>query len=451
LSVVKTLHSQDFIALGLTLGLGFLTKGTFYVYAPPLMIWFFFSRLKQVGVRKLVMETMLLTIIAVTLNAPFWVRNIQTYGGPYGTSDWLRENLTIDEISFLMHGSTAYAASPSDDLPSPKSPPSDDVGGAALIYESTVRLVEQGHARRTESFVGDRVNSLLKRVLRTAGFNFVTPSYAINSTILKVFERFPAVFDEEYISSWNQVAWSHEDTAPNTLHFVLILLSFPVMMWIWYKDGQRLPGIYTLVIATTFLLIPLIIGHGASIWGMRYQLPFFVLWAPVFGVVASRLRPPGISVFLGGLLLVGAIPWLLFNNTRPLIGRVPWPTRVGSIINTPTAEIMFAINPALMPSYIEATDVIQASSCKRIGLRIDSDDLEYLFWWLLEAPQSGIQIESVFTYAHLESLIDWEFEPCAILCTICGNRTRLHGLPLTGDFSRVNLFAGDGFTLDIDG
>lgn len=165
------------------------------------------------------------------------------------------------------------------------------------------------------------------------------------------------------------------------------------------------------------------------------------------------ITPSGSFYFPRGASLsrCSSLNKLLFNNTRPLIGKVPWPTRVGSILNTPTAEIMFAINPDLMPSYIEATDVIQDSNCTRVGLRIDSDDLEYLFWWLLDAPQSGIQIESIFTYSHLEPLIDWDFKPCAILCTICGDRTRLHGLPLTGDFSRVNLFTGEGFTLDIDG
>jgi hypothetical protein len=89
---------------------------------------------------------------------------------------------------------------------------------------------------------------------------------------------------------------------------------------------------------------------------------------------------------------------------------------------------------------------LKSSGCQQIGLRIDSSDLEYLFWWLLDAPQSGMHLETLYTFPELERYIDPAFTPCAIICTICDDRTSLHGLTLDGDYSKVKLFTGSEFT-----
>jgi hypothetical protein len=94
---------------------------------------------------------------------------------------------------------------------------------------------------------------------------------------------------------------------------------------------------------------------------------------------------------------------------------------------------------------------VYASGCTHVGLRIDSDDLEYTFWWLLGAPQSGMHLETIYTVDRLSHLIDPSFHPCAILCTICSDRQSLHGLPLAADLDRVDLFLGPGFVPDPDG
>ena len=41
--------------------------------------------------------------------------------------------------------------------------------------------------------------------------------------------------------------------------------------------------------------------------------------------------------------------------------------------------------------------------------------------------------------------------PCAIICTVCGGRTRLHGLDLAAQTGGMKLFVGEGFTWDEDG
>jgi hypothetical protein len=158
-----------------------------------------------------------------------------------------------------------------------------------------------------------------------------------------------------------------------------------------------------------------------------------------------------LTSYLCGLLLLAALPWVLFNNTRPLIGRTPWPTRVGSILTTSQADLMFAAAPRLQSPYEQAVQAVEVHACQSVGLRIDSGHLEYLFWWLFGAPESGTRIETIYTLPRLEPLLNADFRPCAVICTICGDRTRLHGLPLVAGLNEgVSVFAGDGFTWDPD-
>ena len=192
--------------------------------------------------------------------------------------------------------------------------------------------------------------------------------------------------------------------------------------------------------ATTFVLLPIIFQGGSSGFGIRLQLPFFVLSAPLFGLAVQQVRLDGRSVLIGFLLLVSALPYLLFNNTRPMIGAPPWPTRIRSVFVAPAQEIMFAANLAQQAAGADLAQAVIRSGCREIGLRIDSSDLEYQFWWMLDAPQSGYRLETVYTYPILEYLLDSDFVPCAVICTICGGRVELNDLKLYSDFSGMGLF-----------
>ena len=114
-----------------------------------------------------------------------------------------------------------------------------------------------------------------------------------------------------------------------------------------------------------------------------------------------------------------------------------------SIFREPPVRVLFANWADLQDPYVAAANAIKDTDCRNVGLRLDSHDLEYPWWWLLEAPESGFRLETIYALPWLEKLVDPEFRPCAILCTICGDeRTTLHGLPLVEDFGPVRLYAG---------
>jgi hypothetical protein len=435
----RELTRLEKVGLGLTLGAGFLTKGTFYVYAPPLMLWYFLPRLWSRRIGPVLREAAVLTSIAVMLNLGFWVRNVQTYGGPYGTSEWLQRNLWI---RFRPSAEGTVGETPTEELE-----------GGALATPVAATGESTGEAPRGIinlpsglTVVADWVD----RVARTAAYNLVTPSASVNGVVRQLMARYPRTFPPGFMVEWEIVAWSHEDTTPNSLHLALALLSIGGA-FVVHGPMRSLLRKYGLLVLAMYGLIPVVISHGVSVWGMRYQLPFFVLAAPVAGVVFASVRRPRLTPYLSGLLLLAALPWILFNNTRPLIGRTPWPTRVGSILTTSQADLMFAAVPKLQLPYEQAVQAVRTQACQSVGLRIDSGHLEYLFWWLFGAPESGTRIETIYTVPRLEPLLDRDFRPCAVICTICGDRTRLHGLLLVAGLNEgVSVFAGDGFSWDPD-
>jgi hypothetical protein len=444
----RRLSNIERAGFGLVLGIGFLTKGTFYVYGPPLILWYFISCLRRSGLRRTLFEGIALAMIAMSLNLGFWVRNIITFGGPYGPSAFLNKNLGIKYL-----------------LPEPSSlVPSLESGGVSS--GGTDGELQQPITLRTGDFQvsipirlaappaqpeGNPLTGFAVRILRTAAYNLITPSHAINQLALRAMKRLPTIFNKGYIQQWNQVAWNHEDTAPNPIHFALIPLTLVALLVQHRRQRGTQIGLYSAVVLSTYALIPAVVGHGDTIWGIRYQLPFFVLWAPVAGAALGSIKPIWFSQVLAAALLLSSLPWLLLNNTRPLIGMPPWPTRIGSILTTSPEDMLFASNPSTREAYIKATATISASSCKQVGLRIDSGDLEGQFWWLLNAPQSGIEIQSIFPLDSLKPLVDPNYHPCAILCTICGDRTRLNGLPLISNKKQLSLFMGDSFVPDPDG
>jgi hypothetical protein len=403
----------DRVCLGLALGLAALTKATFYVYAPGFVLWYFILRWRRQGPLKMIVEGMAIASLAIALNLGFWARNVTTFGSPYGL---LQERLWVGRFLSIQSGTSV---------------------------ESTAEGADQRLAAQP-------VAQYLAKLLRSTAFHLATPIGRVHEATLSALRRISPVFDSRFVEQWNLMAWNHEDTAPNPFHLVILVAAGGLVL---VGRGPRPAGssrIYVLAVFGSFLLLPLFIDEDA-IYVIRYHLPFFVLAGPMVGLVASEPRALGGSSFLSWLMLLLAAPLLLFNNTRPLIGRTPWPTRIGSVWTTPATQVLFASNERLRPSYVRGTDLVSQSGCNRVGLRIDSHDLEYAFWWLLRAPQSGIRIESVYVTQRSKPLMDPEFRPCAILCTICADRERLHGLPLAADLDRLDVFLGPSYVADPDG
>lgn len=287
--------------------------------------------------------------------------------------------------------------------------------------------------------------------------HFVSPYEELNA---KLAEQLRSVFgsiDQTLANFELTWGWNHEDLAANPVHLLLIAVTVLGLVLARGRRRNRRLLEYSLVTASVFVMMALVVKFDP--WGIRYQLPFWVMWAPVFGVVIFKIGGRKLTSLAIVLLLLSALPWTFFNRTRPLIAMrdreqserftIPcdWHLgcTIGSVLVEPPETALFANAVQLRDPYLKLAADLRSSGCQKIGLRIDSHDREYLFWWVLGAPQSGIRIESVYPLPEVEHLLEMDYQPCAVICTICGDRTELHGLPLFEDYREVKLFAGDTY------
>jgi 4-amino-4-deoxy-L-arabinose transferase-like glycosyltransferase len=441
LSMKRELSKFEFVCLALSFGLGVLTKGTFFVYFPPLLALFFLARLRKRGFLKSAAYGLILILVVAVLNTPFWSRNVQTYGGPYGTSEWLQRNLSFD-VEFLERFFPDIESTSNEEgmdrnviL---------DVGEDGLRAKLARAQPEDIPIAREPSIGKDdspnAVFVYLSRLAMTAGRNFTSPFGFVTDQLIRFVRAFPAVFGVAYPDELKASAWNHEDHAGNLHHLILVPIS--IILLIFQRSIRRnsLLVSYTITVLCTYALLPIVIGHAPGFWGVRYQLPFFLLWAPIFGVVISALDRNWLTIGAAGLLLTASLPWVLLNNTRPIIGLPPWPTKIESIFTADQDEILLATNPGLRDDFTLTANTIREADCKNVGLVIEADFLEYPLWWLLDAPQSGVQIETLNSYARLSQEINQDFTPCAVVCTICGDMEEFHGLIKAGEFDSITLF-----------
>jgi len=356
--------------------------------------------------------------VALILNLGHWGRNLLTYGHPIGEPEYVGSNLALaDWIDSSGDGQRmsagAWIAAPLD----------------------------------LAGWTG-------ARMIRSLALNLVTPVGRVNQILRQGIQRYSGeggLFNEKTLSALENAAWNHEDTAANPLHLVVAVITFFGLIAVRRAPEARARGVYAAATACGFVLLQILVA-GADAWfGIRFQLPLFILISGLGGAVLSLLLGSRATWVAAGLALVAALPWLLLNNTRPIIGMPPWPTRTESIFTASRDELMFAVVPHIREPYRALADTIQQSGCTRVGLRIDSSGLEYLFWWVLDAEKHGIEVQVVEPLPSLAKYLDPGFEACAVICTTCGDRQDLGGLARQGQYGNAALFLGAVASQDSDG
>jgi hypothetical protein len=404
LAVQREVSRTELLCLAASLGLGLLTKGTFYPYALPLGVWLIIHWLSQRRFLVFLKRGVVIVVIVIMLNLGYWARNTITYGGPLGSPQWIS-------------GMTSGSRRPVPVL-------------ARLVENIAINYTSLDAAMTV------RMVSFIKSVFM--------PIY-------------PTIQGFKVASGWN-----HEDIAGNPLHMFLVPVTLIPLLVLarLRKIKDRSLLWYSLTVLASFGTLTLIVHFDT--YGTRYQVPFFVCWAPVFGVVIAQLGERRLASTAAFLLLLAALPWVFFNATRPLIAITQTPemfsirpigflkkTYISSILITPPSTVLFANRQGLLGPHTHMIAAIQAAGCKNVGLRIDSHDIEYQFWWLLGAPQNGVRVETLYYSDNLARYADPAFKPCAIICTICQDRNHVNGLDLTSPYgSDAWLFLGNTYNPD---
>jgi hypothetical protein len=391
----------EILSISTALGLGLLTKGTFYPYAVAWGIWLIIHWLTQRKPLIFLKRSLVIVMVVVVLNAGYWLRNLITYNGPLGPTQW------VTDMSSERFG------------------------------------------------VGSIASNLVKDIL----LNFTTPSPRINQAMVSFVQATFHASDSDVINFRLDWRWNNEDSAGNPIHIFLILVIVAAVILQYALGRLKERHLLWYSMAAFFSFIIFVLAAHYDDYGVRFQLPLILVWAPAFGILITRLGEKWLAPLAILFLFIFSLPYVFFNSTRPLIATKndpeqfaihPLPgmgtTKSSSIFYADSQTLLFANAPDLSKPYMEITNDIRNSGCSQVGLRIDSHDLEYPFWWLLQAPQSGIRIESIYYSSQLARYADPTFKPCAIICTICSGRTRLNGLDLFGSYSGVvNLYTGDTY------
>jgi 4-amino-4-deoxy-L-arabinose transferase-like glycosyltransferase len=269
--------------------------------------------------------------------------------------------------------------------------------------------------RTYEDVMGDPRLAHALRVTRPSGGAVV--STAVRSLAPQFSTRWPAVnrsLEEAVASghgmlgldvndpnttflSWRILLMSgHEDSTSNLILTVLLLAAFPFVL-------IRRPPLraYTLCVLAGFLLHCGIIKWQP--WGSRFLVTFFVLAAvPVAALLERRAR------MAATVLTLCAVPWLLFNSSRPLIpnGVIP------SILTTDRTELYFANRWQERHAFLALGERLRSLPCRTVGLKGHGDTWEYAFWVL--APE--VRIRHVEVSGASAKLSEPGVEqPCAII------------------------------------
>lgn len=317
------LLSVDF---GIALGLAILTKGTAYAFALPFVAYFAILCCKDY--RKYMVGAVLAAVICLAINMPHFTRNYISYKNPLG----IHSDKTVSDFSL-----SSFAIS--------------FVSGAYVNVPVPLPFSIE-------------INNALKEVDKS---KFPYGSLLVHS-----------------YGSWKNdiknIPPFHEDTARNTLHFIIFLIALFVSL---YKKKYR---VYASLVALSWCVFAFFIPWQP--WVTRLQVPLFAISAPLFAALFdSEKRLRSLNFILLFICCFSLLP-LFFNRIRPLlsINQIPviknWTVKE-NIWNTSRERLLFNNKSYLYEDYRDACISLSENNVQDIALVIGGDSWEYPLWYQL--------------------------------------------------------------------
>src|SRR3990172_5564090 len=351
--------------MSLSLGLAVLTKGTAYVFSAPFLFWFFLQDVKR-SWRHAAGKYLLLGIIVLSVNLVHYQRNYQLFHSPLhsGPAFYFNNRLTpAIAVSNISRNLAIHLLTPSE-----------------------------------------TVNGFLMRPLRSL-------HSAIGIAIDDPGTTWPGRTVETFALG------IHEDVSGNPLHILLFMVTVAALAC---KKSLRSTLPYVLAVLAGFFLYCIMLRWHP--WASRLHLPLFLFFSPVAGLVVAGLGKGWIERGVMLFLPILALPWVLFNPSRPLVS-VKTPDRIfPSIFTISRQSQYFANNPYSEHEFLAASSLITSNRCKNIGLKSDDNSWEYQLWVLTRNNgMNGPRIEHVDVPNVSQTIPIPPFKPdCIVIMTYFG-------------------------------
>jgi len=379
LAINRRVEIRTALELGASLGLAVLTKTTAYLYAFPFCIVLAVGLLHQFH-WKAWKPSLSIAVPFFLINIGFWWRNLALFNSPFGVTckqvNCTNKLLTLPGfISNLVRNIALHLATPYQPL--------NDAMEGAIIW-----------------------------LHQAMGLNIADP----RTTFLE--EKFQIPIGSKTIP-----LLLHEDISGNLIHLLLILGSL-FLCFRYAKLRTSLRIYYLIALLGTLICFCLLLTWQP--WASRLHLPFFVLFSPFIGTLfVQAFSPKLIHYFLVTTLALSAMPYLLFNASRPLALSKHFTILTSeTILVADRFSQYFASRPDLKESYIEAGSFISSQKCSEIGLYIGGNSWEYPFWVLAKMPplsfsRKPIRFQHVKTdnasAVSIASQPSRQFVPCAVI------------------------------------
>lgn len=321
------LKHQLFLFLGVTVGLGVLTKGTAFIYFAPILLGlalvFVFHIYKKRNY-KMIASAILSGVLVLAFNSRHWLRNYNLAGNPLGG---VESNFTNNKMSPLILTSSILK----------------NIGNHIGPYPITTVT-----------------ETVLEKIHNAINVDINDADLTYGSTTFKSGRRF-----------------AHEDSAPNPIHICLILCTYVLLFlpknrakWKNNRAAQL-----ALLLLLQFVLFCALLKWQP--WHTRLHLSLFLTAIPLLCFVVSlqttykklmRLLIP--VLFLYGFCVI------LFNMSRPF---VEW-TNITLPINIKDSRFKkYFANRSneVYEDYQNISDLIRERQCKYIGLFMDGNHWIY--------------------------------------------------------------------------
>ncbi len=377
-------NDKSLLFLGLAAGLALLTKSTTIPFLLPFAIWLAILIIRRNKPLQMLRWGFTIALLAMAINTPFFVRNLQTYGTIYNPVD------------------------------------------------------TQKHLNQLRTIPGT-LSILLRNVGQQAGFPKATAwNNWLGVSIIKVHGKLGLTLDDPRTTNEGYfkvtAPFTGEDFATNPFHAALILVCIP-LSFLFRKKSGWLSIIFLAAAAGGYLLFSFL--YKWNIFGVRYQLIFFILITPFLGIVLGRIERLKVGLLIAYGLLFVSLPWLFQIDSRPIIPR-PGFSLVGSILVEPRETLYYANDGGSKGAVYDAMHqfaaAIKAQGCTQVGLMLSGDAPEYLVWEAMGAPDASLRMEWNIVGGYSDKYAAQDFHPCAFICQGClagGQKVREQNIFLT--------------------
>jgi 4-amino-4-deoxy-L-arabinose transferase-like glycosyltransferase len=362
------------LAIGAGLGLAILTKGTAYVFAAPVVAALFLGW-PRASRGAFLRHLPLIAAVVLALNGPHYARNVELYGSPLGPgyegSDPRGFRYAVERLS-----------------------PSSVLSG--VLRNVSLHL---GTPRKS---VNEAIAGAIEQTLRWVGEDVNDPATTWTATRFAV----------------SRASWRHESLAGSPAHVALIAIALALLA---ARPRRHSRATLALAAGVTLGFIAFCAVLKWQSVHARLHAPLLVLWSPVVGVVLGHLRPRVLPVGVATALLALAVPLVIGNQLRPLIGGS---SQGPSVFRRDRSELYFTEQPHLAAPFRQAVAEVERTGCRRIGLDLTArvgDQLEYLLLALLHIGPGGREVQAMGVTnasARYRRAGD-DRPPCVIVCVWC--------------------------------